>query len=749
MLERIADAPDGRRPRRARRGLRGADPRGLSRGASPRSTPPARRRSWPPRRRPPGGWGPFCAEHGADLFLVQSQVSSARHLATGYEPLALAEFTRLMPIPGRVGNTTSYDAALELMRQGAAAIFVGVGPGAACTTRDVLGIGVPQVTAIADVAAARDDYFDQTGRYVPVVADGGMRRGGELAKAIAAGADVLMLGSPLARAAEAPGRGTNWGMAAPSPTLPRGTRIKVGTVGLAREDPARARRSVDRRHRRTSSARCASRWPRWARATCARCSRSRWSTRRPSRSKASPGSEAALAEVGRPRDRRRARRMGQGCPAGDDWSESGKTIKTAVGFVEGDDGTHLRRGGQRGLRLGAEPAGQSAVPRDDRRSRRAATSPSELDDGAEQIAGAGDSWSSSTARRPSDSAADPCSGWCRPTVTETLTERRLNRALLARQRLLEPSGCALLSARAGRWHPDAVRPSGYIGLWTRMANAPRSDLTHALESREVIQATLMRMTIHTVSARDYWPMAVAVRESRRDWLARVNRRAMAGLDMEAAGRTRCAASSARPVEAGRAVRTAEGSGVPDVPIGWVSLWLDLVRVPPSGTWESRRADVYGLADMGPATQELTVEDAVGSAGAAGTWMHSDPLACPTSSAGPASRATDRSRRHRKAGRRPLSRRGCARSWWTARRAAAARRHARAGQVPADLGRHAARTRSPHTDPAREIPSAGVQHRMPQSIGTFLVDGQVAGTWRYDEQWSRSRLADCPHRSPGS
>jgi IMP dehydrogenase len=175
--------------------------------------------------------GPIAAAAGADVFLVQSQVSSARHLAAGYEPLALAEFTRQMPIPVCVGNTTSYHAALELMRQGAAAVFVGVGPGAACTTRDVLGIGVPQVTAIADVAAARDDYMDQTGRYVPVVGDGGMRRGGELAKAIAAGADVLMLGSPLARAAEAPGRGTNWGMAAPSPTLPRGTRINVGTVG--------------------------------------------------------------------------------------------------------------------------------------------------------------------------------------------------------------------------------------------------------------------------------------------------------------------------------------------------------------------------------------------------------------------------------------------------------------------------------------------------------------------------------------
>ena len=176
-------------------------------------------------------FGPFCAEHGADLFLVQSQVSSARHLATGYDPLSLEAFTRYMPIPVAVGNTTNAEAAFALMEQGAAAVFVGVGPGAACTTREVLGIGVPQVTAISDVAAARDAFLAETGRYVPVVADGGMRRGGELAKAIAAGADALMLGSPLARAEEAPGRGMNWGMAAPSPTLPRGTRIKVGTVG--------------------------------------------------------------------------------------------------------------------------------------------------------------------------------------------------------------------------------------------------------------------------------------------------------------------------------------------------------------------------------------------------------------------------------------------------------------------------------------------------------------------------------------
>lgn len=176
-------------------------------------------------------FGPFCAEHGAELFLVQSQVSSARHLATEYDPLELGDFTRFMPIPVAVGNTTNAEAAFALMEQGAAAVFVGVGPGAACTTREVLGIGVPQVTAISDVAAARDAYLAETGRYVPVIGDGGMRRGGEIAKAIAAGADAVMLGSPLARASEAPGRGTSWGMAAPSPTLPRGTRIRVGTVG--------------------------------------------------------------------------------------------------------------------------------------------------------------------------------------------------------------------------------------------------------------------------------------------------------------------------------------------------------------------------------------------------------------------------------------------------------------------------------------------------------------------------------------
>ena len=190
-------------------------------------------------------WGPFCAEHGADLFLVQSQVSSARHLASGYDPLSLSEFTRFMPIPVAVGNTTNAEAAFLLMEQGAAAVFVGVGPGAACTTREVLGIGIPQVTAVADVAGARDAYLERTGRYVPVVADGGMRRGGEVAKAIAAGADAVMLGSPLARAAEAPGRGINWGMAAPCSirrkaasafvVLPTATGMGMNRVNSPRE----------------------------------------------------------------------------------------------------------------------------------------------------------------------------------------------------------------------------------------------------------------------------------------------------------------------------------------------------------------------------------------------------------------------------------------------------------------------------------------------------------------------------------
>jgi IMP dehydrogenase len=168
------------------------------------------------------------AEAGAELFLVQSQVSSARHISTGGRVLSLADLTGALKMPVLVGNTVSGEAAYQLMQQGAAAVLVGVGPGAACTTREVLGIGVPQVSATLEVAAARDRYQRETGRYVPVITDGGMRTGGDIAKAIASGADAVMLGSPFAAALEAPGRGFNWGMAAPSPTLPRGTRIRIG-----------------------------------------------------------------------------------------------------------------------------------------------------------------------------------------------------------------------------------------------------------------------------------------------------------------------------------------------------------------------------------------------------------------------------------------------------------------------------------------------------------------------------------------
>jgi IMP dehydrogenase len=168
------------------------------------------------------------ADAGADLFLVQSQVSSARHISTSGRVLSLADLAGGLRIPVLVGNTVSGEAAYQLMHQGAAAVLVGVGPGAACTTREVLGIGVPQVSATLEVAAARDRFAAETGRYVPVVTDGGMKTGGDIAKAIASGADAVMLGSPFAAALEAPGRGFNWGMAAPSPTLPRGTRIRIG-----------------------------------------------------------------------------------------------------------------------------------------------------------------------------------------------------------------------------------------------------------------------------------------------------------------------------------------------------------------------------------------------------------------------------------------------------------------------------------------------------------------------------------------
>jgi len=176
-------------------------------------------------------FAPIAAEAEVDIFVVQSTVTSARHISKSYHGLTFSELCQVMPAPIIVGNCVSYSAALSLMKEGISGILVGVGPGAACTTREVLGVGVPQVTATMDCAAARDQYLQETGRYVAVITDGGIRTGGDLCKAFASGADAVMLGSPLAQAKEAPGRGSHWGMANPHPALPRGTRIKVGTSG--------------------------------------------------------------------------------------------------------------------------------------------------------------------------------------------------------------------------------------------------------------------------------------------------------------------------------------------------------------------------------------------------------------------------------------------------------------------------------------------------------------------------------------
>ncbi|MEE9249028.1 MAG: GuaB3 family IMP dehydrogenase-related protein [Dehalococcoidia bacterium] len=174
---------------------------------------------------------PVAVEAGADLLVVQSTVTTARHVSRSYKGLIFSELCRQLSIPVIVGNTVGYNTALELMETGIRGLLVGVGPGAACTSREVLGIGVPQISATIECAAARDEYARRTGRYVAVITDGGIRTGGDLCKSVAAGADAVMLGTPLAQAYEAPGRGYNWGMASPHPALPRGTRIKVGTMG--------------------------------------------------------------------------------------------------------------------------------------------------------------------------------------------------------------------------------------------------------------------------------------------------------------------------------------------------------------------------------------------------------------------------------------------------------------------------------------------------------------------------------------
>jgi IMP dehydrogenase len=177
-------------------------------------------------------YGASVAKAGAELFFIQATVVSTAHLSPdAITPLDLAQFCQEMPMPVVLGNCVTYEVALNLMKAGAAAVLVGIGPGAACTSRGVLGVGVPQATAVADCAAAREDYYRETGRYVAVIADGGLITGGDICKCIACGADGVMIGSPFARAQEAPGRGYHWGMATPSPVLPRGTRIRVGTTG--------------------------------------------------------------------------------------------------------------------------------------------------------------------------------------------------------------------------------------------------------------------------------------------------------------------------------------------------------------------------------------------------------------------------------------------------------------------------------------------------------------------------------------
>ena len=174
-------------------------------------------------------------EAGLDILVIQGTVVSAEHVSQTTEPLNLKEFIADLPVPVVVGGCASYHTGLHLMRTGAAGVLVGVGPGAACTTRGVLGIGVPQATAIADVAGARSTHMLETGEYVQVIADGGMRTGGDVSKAIACGADAVMIGSPLARAYEAPGRGFHWGMATFHPTLPRGARVATTQNGTLEE----------------------------------------------------------------------------------------------------------------------------------------------------------------------------------------------------------------------------------------------------------------------------------------------------------------------------------------------------------------------------------------------------------------------------------------------------------------------------------------------------------------------------------
>jgi IMP dehydrogenase len=180
-------------------------------------------------------FGCIAQEAGADVFVVQSTVSTVEHISTEYKSLQLADFCRKMNIPIIVGNAVTYNVTRQLMACGVAGVLIGVGPGAACTSRGVLGLGVPQVTATVDCAAARDYFHKQTGRYIPIITDGGMSKGGDVCKALACGSDAVMVGSAFARAQEAPGQGNHWGMATPHANLPRGTRIKVGVTGSLKQ----------------------------------------------------------------------------------------------------------------------------------------------------------------------------------------------------------------------------------------------------------------------------------------------------------------------------------------------------------------------------------------------------------------------------------------------------------------------------------------------------------------------------------
>jgi IMP dehydrogenase len=180
-------------------------------------------------------FGCIAQEAGADIFVIQSTVSTVKHISTEYKTLELADFCRMMNIPVIVGNAVTYNVTRQLMACGVAGVLIGVGPGAACTSRGVLGLGVPQVTATVDCAAARDYHHKKTGRYIPIITDGGMSKGGDVCKALACGSDAVMVGSAFARAQEAPGQGNHWGMATPHANLPRGTRIKVGVTGSLKQ----------------------------------------------------------------------------------------------------------------------------------------------------------------------------------------------------------------------------------------------------------------------------------------------------------------------------------------------------------------------------------------------------------------------------------------------------------------------------------------------------------------------------------